>query len=129
MTPELHVLVLAALLQVVQFVIYSIMANRQVGPTYALGPRDEPRPLTGRAGRAQRAMNNHFEGLILYGIAALVLSYADKGTGLTAACAWIYLAARVLYVPAYLFALIPWRSFIWFAGFGATLLMLLSTLI
>jgi len=129
MTPELTVLVLAALLQVVQFVIYSVLANRQVGPDYALGPRDEPRPLTGHAGRAQRAMNNHFEGLILYGIAAVVLSYADKGTGLTAVCAWIYLAARVLYVPAYLFALMPWRSFIWFAGFGATLLMLLSTLI
>ena len=129
MTPELDALILACLLQVVQFCIYSILANMQVGPRTALGPRDEPVHLTGYAGRAQRAMNNHFEGLTLFAIAAIVVSYADKGTGLTAACGWIYLGARALYVPAYLFGLAPWRSLIWFAGFAATVLMLLSALI
>ncbi|MBM1220190.1 MAPEG family protein [Ponticoccus sp. SC2-23] len=129
MTPELTALVFATLLQVVQFTIYSVLANRQVGKETALGPRDEPIHLKGYAGRAQRAMNNHFEGLTLFTIAAIVVSYADKGTGLTAACGWIYVAARALYVPAYIFALAPWRSLIWFVGFGATLLMLLSTLI
>jgi uncharacterized MAPEG superfamily protein len=116
-------------LQVVQFCIYSVLANLQVGPKYALGARDEKRELTGYAGRAQRAMNNHFEGLTLFAIAAIVVSYADKGTGLTVACGWIYLGARILYVPAYLFGLAPWRSLIWFAGFAATFLMLLSSLI
>jgi uncharacterized MAPEG superfamily protein len=129
MTPELTALILACLLQVVQFCIYSVLANLQVGPKYALGARDEKRELTGYAGRAQRAMNNHFEGLTLFAIAAIVVSYADKGTGLTVACGWIYLGARILYVPAYLFGLAPWRSLIWFAGFAATFLMLLSSLI
>ena len=41
MTPELTVLTLAALLQVLQFAAYSVAANRQVGPTVAMGPRDE----------------------------------------------------------------------------------------
>ncbi len=91
MTPELTVLVLSALLQCGQFLIYSVLANRQVGPRYALGPRDEPRQLTGTAGRAQRALNNHFEGLVLFTIAVLAIHLSDKGSSLTALLAWAYL--------------------------------------
>ena len=36
MTPELTVLTLAALLQVVTFVAYAIPANREVGPGYTM---------------------------------------------------------------------------------------------
>ncbi|MDK3073375.1 MAPEG family protein [Sedimentitalea sp. JM2-8] len=128
MTPELTALTLAALLQTLQFAAYSIAANRQVGPKTALGPRDTPVQLTGMAGRLQRAMNNHFEGLILFTIACTVITLSDQSTDLTAACAWTYLAARLLYVPAYALGLTPWRSLIWFAGFLATLLMLLAAL-
>ncbi|WP_116598315.1 MAPEG family protein [Primorskyibacter marinus] len=129
MTPELTALTLAALLQVVHFLIYSISAQKQVGRKYAASPRDEPRQLTGFAGRAQRAMNNHFEGLILFSIACLVVTYADKGGKLTALCALAYLAARLLYIPAYLLGWTPWRSLIWFIGFVATTLMLVLTLL
>ena len=128
MTPELTALTLAALLQTLQFAAYSITANLQVGPKTALGPRDIPVQLTGTAGRLQRAMNNHFEGLILFTIACLVIILSDQSTALTRVCAWTYLAARVLYVPAYALGLTPWRSVIWFVGFLATLLMLLTAL-
>ncbi|SHH91340.1 hypothetical protein SAMN05443551_3536 [Marivita hallyeonensis] len=40
MTPELTALTLAALLQVLQFVAYSISANLQVGPKTAMSSRD-----------------------------------------------------------------------------------------
>nr|WP_309501311.1 MAPEG family protein [uncultured Roseovarius sp.] len=129
MTPELTVLTLAALLQVLQFAAYSITANRQVGTKTALGPRDTPVQLTGTAGRLQRAMTNHFEGLILFTIACTVITLSDQSTPFTTACAWVYLIARVLYVPAYAFGLSPWRSFIWLIGFGATALMLLAALL
>ncbi|MDJ0821702.1 MAG: MAPEG family protein [Paracoccaceae bacterium] len=129
MTPELTALTLAALLQIAQFCLYSVLANLQVGTPTALGPRDDPIQLHSYAGRAQRAMNNHFEGLILFAIAVQVITYADQANELTAACAATYLIARVLYVPAYLFGLSPWRSLIWFAGFAATVLMLISALI
>jgi len=128
MTPELTALVLAALLQVLQFTAYSVAAQKQVGPKYAVGPRDEPRQLTGVAGRLQRALTNHFEGLILFGIAAGVIALTDQSTTVTAACAWVYLAARALYVPAYAFGLTPWRSLIWSVGFLATVVMLLAAL-
>jgi len=129
MTPELTVLALAALLQYAQYALFSVLANLQVGPRAALGPRDTPITLTGRAGRAQRAMNNHFEALILFTIAVLVTHLADRSTGLTATLAWIYLGARLLYIPAYMFGLSPWRSLIWFVGWLATLGLLFLAVI
>lgn len=129
MTPELTVLTLAAVLQIVQYTAFSVTANMQIGPKQALGPRDEPIHLTGSAGRFQRAMNNHFEGLALFTIACVVISLSGQSTGLTATFAWIYLIARILYVPAYVFGLSPWRSVIWMVGFGATTAMLIAALI
>lgn len=129
MTPELTALTLAALLQVLQFFAYSIAANRQVGPKVAMGPRDTPVQLTSTAGRLQRALNNHFEGLILFSIACLVVTLGEQSTEFTAACGWVYVLARVLYVPAYAFGLTPWRSVVWSVGFLATVLMLLAALI
>lgn len=128
MTPELTALTLAALLQCAQFLGYSVAANLQVGPKYAMGPRDTPRQLTGMAGRLQRALGNHFEGLILFTIAVLVVTLSGQSTPFTAACAFTYLAARVLYVPAYAFGWSPWRSVIWGIGWAATVLMLLAAL-
>ena len=110
MTPELTALALAALLQGLQFALFSVSAQMQVGSRYAASPRDTPRQLTGFAGRAQRAMNNHFEGLILFTIAVVAVVLGDAGSPLTVLCAWVYLAARVLYVPAYAFGWSPWRS-------------------
>lgn len=129
MTTELTVLVLAALLQCVQFCLYSITAQRQVGTKTALSPRDQKIELSGIAGRLQRAMNNHFEGLILFTIACVVISVSNQSTGFTAACAWTYLIARILYVPAYAFGLSPWRSLVWAIGLLATILMLTAALI
>lgn len=129
MTPELTALTLAALLQVIQFCAYAVAANLQVGPRYSMGARDDPRQLTGKAGRLQRALNNHFEGLLLFAIAGGVITLSEQSSQVTAICAYGYLAARVLYVPAYVYAWTPGRSLIWFVGFGATVLMLLSALV
>ena len=125
MTSELTVLALAALLQIVQFVAYSVAANLQVGPRYAMGPRDTPRSLIGLAGRLQRALTNHFEGLILFTIAVLVVHLSGSANSASAWAAWAYLGARVAYVPAYAFGLSPWRSLIWMVGLFATLTLLL----
>ena len=136
MTPELTVLALAGLWQVVQFTLMSVVANLDVGPGRTLSPRD-PQRLGGQlqdqlgvtSGRLYRALNNHFEGLILFTLAVVVVTLADQSTPFTVTCAWTYLAARVAYVPAYAFGLSPWRSLIWFVGFLATTFMLLAALI
>ena len=74
-------------------------------------------------------MNNHFEALILFTIAVVLVTLGDKANGFTGNCAWAYLFARILYVPAYYFGLSPWRSLIWFTGLTATVLIILSSLI
>jgi uncharacterized MAPEG superfamily protein len=128
MTPELMALTLAALLQVLQFCAYSLASIMQVGVNKAAGPRDKAIVLTGTAGRLQRAMNNHFEGLILFTIAVVVITYTDQSDSKTMLFAFTYLGARILYVPAYVFGLAPWRSLIWFIGLAATVAILLSAL-
>ena len=129
MTTELTVLALAGLLQAIQYVAYSVAANLQVGIPTALGPRDDPVQLTGMAGRLQRALSNHFEALILFTLAVVAITLSEKAGEASAACAWIYLAARSLYVPAYAFGWVPWRSAIWAVGFLATLVIIVLALI
>jgi len=136
MTPELTALTLAALLQVIQFALMAIPANLELGPAKTMSPRDpdkmggtlEQQVSRGTA-RLARALNNHFEGLILFTIACTVIAISGQSTALTATCGWVYLAARIAYVPAYYFGLTPWRSLIWAVGFGATTLMLLAALV
>ena len=131
MTAELTVLILAALLAVAQLCWAAVRANLEIGPAWFLTPRDgePPQPLSTGLGRLKRAYQNHIETLPLFAIAALALTVTDKDTALTAFLAWVYLAARVLFVPAYLFGWNPWRSFIWAAGFVATVLLLLLALV
>lgn len=136
MTPELTVLALAGLLQGVQYVLMAVPANLELGPGKTLSPRDPGRlgkPLTEQmspvTGRLYRALNNHFEGLILFTLAVVVVSLGQQSTPFTATCAWVYLAARILYVPAYAFGLVPWRSMIWFVGFLATMAMIVASLV
>ncbi|KQI69034.1 hypothetical protein AN189_05430 [Loktanella sp. 3ANDIMAR09] len=136
MTPEITVLALAGILQAVQFALVSIRANIELPAGKTMGPRDPDRlgkPITEqvspKTGRLFRALNNHFEGLILFTLAVVVVTLADRATGFSAICAWTYLAARIAYVPAYYFGLVPWRSIIWMIGFLATNLMLLSVFV
>tara|TARA_R110002073_G_scaffold115106_7_gene252607 strand:- start:232 stop:627 length:396 start_codon:yes stop_codon:yes gene_type:complete len=131
MTPELTALTLAALLQVVQFILYAVPANREIGPGYTMSARDRDpsRPMSNRTARLGRAFDNHFEGLILFAIAVGVIQMSGQNSTFTAACGWIYLIARVAYVPAYAFGLRPHRSIIWMVSFVAIVLMLLAALL
>lgn len=129
MTTELTVLALAALWQVVQLGLAGASMNRDVGPRWNAGPRDDQPQFSARTGRLRRAANNHFEALVLFTIAVVLVMQSGTASGLTATCAWLYLGARVLYVPAYAFGGTPWRSLIWTVGFVATLVMILHTLI
>jgi uncharacterized MAPEG superfamily protein len=131
MTPELTALALAGLLQALQFHLFAIPANRELGTGYTSSPRDRPpsRQMSVITGRLQRALNNHFEGLILFTLAVVVVVLGNQSTSVTQYAAWTYLGARVLYIPAYAFGWRPWRSAIWAVGFFATLTMIVAALI
>ncbi len=128
MPVELKVLGYAALLQFVQFVLMAIPVNLQLGVAYTGGNRDEKREPSGVPGRLKRALDNHFEGLLLFTIAVVVIVLGDAGSPLTERCAWVYLAARILYVPAYASGVFLVRSLIWSVGFVATAIMLIAAL-
>jgi uncharacterized MAPEG superfamily protein len=132
MTAEVTALALAGLLQAVQYVLMAVPANRELGVRRTLGPRDDGRladDLSPRTARLHRALSNHFEALVLFTIAVIVVTLGEAESAFTAFCAWTYRGARALYAPAYAFGLVPWRSIIWAAGFVATLAMILSALL
>lgn len=128
MPVEIKVLGYAALLQFVQFVLMAVPVNLQLGVAYTGGNRDAQLEATGVAGRLKRALENHFEGLILFTIAVLVVVLGEASTALTEKCAWVYLWARILYVPAYASGVFLVRSLIWSVGFIATGVMLIAAL-
>lgn len=131
MSPELTTLALAGLLQAAQFVLFATPANLELTPKYTTSPRDVPptRAMSKITARLQRALNNHFEALILFTIAVLVVTLGDQSSTVTRCAAYTFLAARLLYVPAYAFGWAPWRSAIWGVGFLATVTMLVAALI
>lgn len=131
MTPELTVLALAGLLQAVQFVLQAVPATLELGAARTLAPRDDgdlTEHLSTRTARIARALNNHFDALVLFTLAVVVVTLGDASSGFTAVCAWVYLVARVLYIPAYAYGLVPWRSVVFGIGFTATMLMILVAL-
>lgn len=137
MTPELTILALAGLLQAIQFCLMAIPANIELGMGKTTSSRDPDRLggasleslVSTKTSRLIRALNNHFEGLILFTIAVLVTELSGQNTKFTAACAIAYLVARIVYIPAYYFGWAPWRSYIWFIGFGATISMIIAALL
>ncbi|WP_108895998.1 MAPEG family protein [Palleronia abyssalis] len=136
MTHELLVLTLAGLLQAVQLILYAVPANLELGPGKTMSPRDPERlskPLaeqvSARTGRLSRAYQNHNEALLLFAIATAVTVISDQSNWFTAACAWVYLGARILYIPAYANGWVPGRSIVFGIGWLATILMLLAALI
>jgi len=120
---------------VVQYALMAIPANLELGMGKTMSPRDPDRmekPLSEQVsrgtGRLIRALDNHFEALILFAIACVVVTLSGNSTPFTAALAFTYLGARILYVPAYYFGWVPWRSLLFAVGFLATMLMLLIAL-
>ncbi|MDO5704976.1 MAG: MAPEG family protein [Paracoccus sp. (in: a-proteobacteria)] len=129
MTPELIALALAAILQAIQIGLAGAAMNRDAGVDWNAGPRDQQPQFSPMTGRLRRAVDNHFEGLIFFTIAVVTVTLGNAANGFTALCAWTYLAARILYIPAYAFGWSPWRSVIWGVGFLATMAMIVSALV
>lgn len=128
MSAETTALAMAALLQAAQIGLAGISMNRDVGAKWNASPRDSQPQFSAMTGRLRRAVDNHFEGLVLFTIAVVLVALSDTGNLLTGLCAWIYVLARVVYVPAYAFGWSPWRSLIWAIGFLATMVMILVSL-
>ncbi len=130
MTPELAALAATTLIHLaaVQWSQRSLEADigraGNVGTREGMEDRLSPRTL-----RLRRALANHVENIGLFIIAVVLVVLTGKTSVVTAICAWVYVAARALYLPAYAFGWVPWRSVIYLVGLVATLAMIVASLL
>ena len=122
MTSELTVLALAGVLMVVHIFAATHYKTKQYGVEWNMGARDEETPpLNDIAGRLDRARGNFLETLPLAIIGLLGVTLAGKANELTAIAAWVWLAARLVYLPLYWAGIPKVRTLVW----GISLLALL----
>lgn len=125
MPTELTVLALAGLLLLVHVFSATHYKTKQYGLDWNMGARDESKePLNDIAGRLDRARGNFLETLPLAIIALGGVVVAGKSTELTAIAAWVWLGARVIYLPLYWAGVPRVRTYVWAAGLLALLYVL-----
>lgn len=110
---ELQLIGAAVILGLVQMLLGSSMARMQQGLDWGMGSRDEPRPVTGVAGRLQRAFTNYCETFPLFAAAMFAAILLGKVSALTYWGGLVYLIGRVLYVPLYASGVYLLRTVIW----------------
>lgn len=129
MSAELTALIAAVLVQILAIGAAQAQVNRELGPRYNAGPRDKTPEVSVLLGRLRRAVNNGFEGLAMFAPVVLSLAVAGVTNTVTVVAAWVYVLARIIYIPAYAKGLSPWRSAIWGIGFLATLTLVIAALV
>jgi uncharacterized MAPEG superfamily protein len=125
MTTELLVLALGAILLLVHVLLAGHFRTRQYGTAWNMGARDESMPpLDPVPARLLRAQANYLETFPVAIVALLGVVLAGKTSDLTAAAAWIWLAARVVYLPLYGAGVPKWRTLVWAVGTLAIVVVL-----
>ena len=111
---ELQMLLWSAVLGLVQIALAATMSTAQRGVAWNAGARDEvARPLTGAAGRLERASRNFLETFPFFAVAVLMLAWLDLETEQTALGAQLYFWARLIYVPIYAAGISFVRTAVW----------------
>lgn len=104
---------------VILLVLIAVQATSTVfanGVKWGLGPRDEAAKQDVFSGRARRTVQNHIEGLVLFGFAILLIETSGLNSGLSKAGAALYFWARLAFAPAYLLGIPVVRTLIWAVG-------------
>jgi uncharacterized MAPEG superfamily protein len=125
MTTELSVLAWGCLLAIVHLWLPIRAKTAQYGLKWNMGPRDETQAPPGPvAGRLERAQANFFETFPVMIAAVAIVSIAGLGTYWTAVGAWLWLGARILYLPLYAVGVPVARSLAWTASVVGVLMLL-----
>ncbi|MXP42193.1 hypothetical protein GRI75_11135 [Altererythrobacter soli] len=125
MEAEILVLALAAVLLVAHIQLAIRFKTKQYGLGWNMGARDgEMPPPDPVVGRLERARDNFLETLPIAIIALFGVVLTGKASELTAACAWIWLAGRAIYLPLYWSGVKGWRSLAWAIATVAILVVL-----
>ena len=120
MSTELAILCAYGLLIVALLVVQVLMVIRRMGLMFVASPRDDAPKVTGIAGRAIRTVDNSIAAMALFAPAVLALHVQGAETAGTAIAAWIFIVARILFVPIYLSGVYFVRGPVWMAGLFST---------
>lgn len=128
---ELQQIVYALLLAALHLTLYAILANVEIGPDYTAGPRDRPppEPMSATLARLGRAWENCNETLPWFAVAMFAAHLGGKVDASVIAAGWTYLAARVVYLPVYVFGIPYLRSAVWSVATGAILFIAIVSLL
>jgi len=126
MTFELQTLALSIVLGFVHIVLASHAKSWRYGYRWTASARDEHQPpLTGVAGRLERAAINFIETFPFFAAAVLIASSIGRHNALTYWGVVIFLSTGVLYLPLYAFGVPLFRSIVWnVAALGIALLLI-----
>jgi uncharacterized MAPEG superfamily protein len=125
MTTELQMLALSVVLGLAYIVLSASFATLQRSLAYNAGPRDEAMPpLTGVAGRLDRALRNFLETFPLFAAAVLIAHVANRHSEMTIWGTQLYFWGRLIYLPLYAFGIPFVRTLAWFvATLGIVLIL------
>ncbi len=114
MTIELAMLAASVVLCIVHIVIFSHLQSWQRGYRWTAGAREQSvAPLTGIAGRVERALRNYLETFPFFAAAILLVSVTNTHGWLTVWGANFYLWGRIAYALLYAANLPLARSLVW----------------
>src|SRR4051812_10676935 len=129
MTLELKFLALSIVLGLIQIVLASHAASLQRGYRWTASARDRiVPPLTGVAGRLERALRNFVETFPLFAAAVLIAHLAQTHSWVTEVGAQFYFYARAAYLVLYAAGVFLLRSLVWNVATLGIMLILLSLL-
>ncbi|HEY7852079.1 MAG TPA: MAPEG family protein [Caulobacteraceae bacterium] len=125
MTMEIQLLAWSVVLLIAHIAVQGALVAQLRGAVWNAGPRDEGQPPLGKyPGRAQRALENFKETYPAFIALALALAVTARTGGAGTLGAWIWFAARVVYLPLYLLG-VPWlRSIAYGVSFVGLIMML-----
>jgi uncharacterized MAPEG superfamily protein len=122
---ELTVLALSVVLLVVHIGIQGALVTKERGTAWNVGARDGAEaPLGPLAGRASRALTNYKETWPALIALSLALAVTSRTGGIGAAGAWLWLAARLVYLPLYLAGVPVLRTLVYLASMAGLGMML-----
>ncbi|MFE0017260.1 MAPEG family protein [Mesorhizobium sp. NPDC059054] len=123
---EITVLGLSVIFLLVHILVQalSLDLSSDLGLKYLLGPRDQPKePNNVLPGRLKRALSNLLETYPAFVGLALALAVTGKTGGLGATGAWLWFAARIVYVFLYAAGVPVLRTLVWFVSILGLALM------
>lgn len=128
MKPELMLLAWAVILTLAQMLIAATGSASQYGPMPLFGNREGLPPLTGWAGRAQRAHRNMLENLVLFAVLILICAVTNKTNATTLLGAQLFVWARLAYAVIYLAGIPYLRTAAWLVSIVGLVIIFLQLL-